>query len=160
MFNGRNCTFFPNMQLAGGWSSQLRVICPISPNRTEMHSYCLAPVGESPESRAQRLRQYEDFYNPTGLASPDDNAVYENCQIGNNSDLANWHQGYMRGIALPQQNTKSRPARELGINPVAFTEAPYLLQNETIFHGLYREWLRLLKKNQPASPLSSASHER
>jgi benzoate/toluate 1,2-dioxygenase subunit alpha len=143
MFNGRNTTIFPNMQLAAGFSTQLRVMRPISPGKTEMNTYCLAPVGESAEARRQRIRQYEDFFSPSGIASPDDNTVYEECQVGNNSDVANWHQGYMRGMTVRNQGANI-VARELGITPSGFTESGFHLQEEVIFHALYREWLRLL----------------
>ena len=67
MFNTRNLTLFPNVQIAENASSQLRIIRPIAPDRTEMLTYCIAPIGESAEARRRRIRQYEDFFNPTGL---------------------------------------------------------------------------------------------
>jgi benzoate/toluate 1,2-dioxygenase subunit alpha len=143
MFDSRNVTFFPNMQVASNFSTQLRVMRPLGPDRTEMNTYCLAPVGESPETRRQRIRQYEDFFNSTGIASPDDNTVYEDCQAGNESDVINWHQGYMRGIAVKDRGS-NKANKDLGLNPTSFTESGFLLQDETIFHALYREWLRLL----------------
>ena len=60
----------------------LRTFRPVAVDRTEMRSYCLAPIGEKPELRAWRLRQFEDFFNPTGIATPDDTVTYEDCQRG------------------------------------------------------------------------------
>lgn len=150
VFNGRNTTFFPNMQLAIGFGAQLRVMRPLGPNRTEMNTYCLAPVGESAETRGQRIHQYEDFFNPTGVATPDDNAVYEQCQDGNESTQEPWLQGYMRGLGGTPQEGVSVIERELGIRPAAFREAGFKLQNETIFHAVWREWVRLMTREADA----------
>jgi len=60
----------------------LRTFRPLAADRTEMKSWCLAPIGEAPELRAWRLRQFEDFFNPGGLATPDDTVTYEGCQSG------------------------------------------------------------------------------
>ena len=46
MFNMRNLTIFPNLQVAENASSQLRVIRPISVDHTELRSFVLAPIGE------------------------------------------------------------------------------------------------------------------
>lgn len=54
----------------------LAVACP------EMRSYCLTPIGEAPALRPWRLHQFEDFFNPTGMATADDNVMYEVCQRG------------------------------------------------------------------------------
>ena len=98
MFNMRNLTIFPNLQIAENASSQLRVIRPIAAGRTEMRTWCIAPVGESAEARRQRIRQYEDFFNPSGMATPDDTVSYENCQRGHASRVEPWLQGYARGM--------------------------------------------------------------
>lgn len=150
MCAARNVTFFPNMQIASNFSSQIRVMRPLGPGKTEMVTYCVAPVGESAESRTLRLRQYEDFFNPTGVATPDDSTVYEDCQAGNYSDVENWHQGYMRGVAVDSQG-EGIITRELGIVPEGYTESTFALQDETVFHGLYREWARLMGQGAKAA---------
>ena len=70
------------MQIAETAALMLRTYRPWRSICTEMRSYCLAPIGESEEARAWRLRQYEDFFNPTGMATPDDTVTYEDCQAG------------------------------------------------------------------------------
>jgi benzoate/toluate 1,2-dioxygenase alpha subunit len=70
MFNMRNLSIFPNLQIAENASSQLRVIRPLAPDLTEMRTWCIAPKGESAQARRQRIRQYEDFFNPSGMATP------------------------------------------------------------------------------------------
>ena len=46
------------------------------PHRDAKH--CLAPIG-GPEL-APRLRQFEDFFNVSGFATPDDTTVYEDAR--------------------------------------------------------------------------------
>jgi benzoate/toluate 1,2-dioxygenase subunit alpha len=145
MFSTRNTTFFPNMQLACNFATQLRVIRPIAPATTEMTTYCIAPLGEPAESRCLRLRQYEDFFNSTGLAGADDNAVYEDCQVGDGSILGAWLHGYSRGSTV-RRSGGEHLTRELGIDPVSSVRSTFALGDETVFQALYEEWLRLMKR--------------
>lgn len=78
----RNLLLFPNLFVMDQTSTQLRIIRPISVDETEVTTYCIAPVGESPKARALRIRQYEDFFNASGMATPDDLSEFSNCQIG------------------------------------------------------------------------------
>jgi benzoate/toluate 1,2-dioxygenase alpha subunit len=64
------------------FSSQIRIARPISVNRTEITIYCIAPKGESDEARSKRIRQYEDFFNVSGMATPDDLEEFRSCQVG------------------------------------------------------------------------------
>jgi len=145
MFNTRNLTLFPNVQIAENASSQLRVIRPIAPNKTEMLTYCIAPVGESPSARAQRIRQYEDFFNPSGLATPDDTINYEDCQDGHMNPLAPWLQGYARGMTLASGDGDPF-IDKLGVKALSSAIGGVELGDETIFHTYYRTWRRLLLK--------------
>jgi benzoate/toluate 1,2-dioxygenase alpha subunit len=142
MFGVRNLTIFPNLQLADNAAIQLRIIRPLAANKTEMRTFCVAPVGERPEARRRRIRQYEDFFNPSGLATPDDNVCYEDCQTGHGG--SEWLQGYMRGLdrvsAVPNAH-----AVELGIAPAQSVAAPAGLNDETLYQANYREWTRLLR---------------
>jgi hypothetical protein len=87
MLNTRNLTIYPSMQFAENASLQLRVIRPLSVDRTEMTIYCLGAVGETAAAREMRLRQFEDFFNSTGMATPDDTMCYEDCQTGYGSRI-------------------------------------------------------------------------
>lgn len=139
MFYSRNLTLFPNVQFAENASSQLRIIRPISVNRTEMRTFCMAPIGESAEARRRRIRQYEDFFNPSGLATPDDAVVYEACQEGYQSEAEPWLQGYSRGMCA----SKAGPdqfADMIGLKPASSVAADRFLSDETIFHAYYRAW--------------------
>jgi benzoate/toluate 1,2-dioxygenase alpha subunit len=141
MFNMRNLSIFPNLQIAENASSQLRVIRPISAGKTEMRTWCIAPKGESTDARRQRIRQYEDFFNPSGMATPDDTVSYENCQRGFASRVEPWLQGYARGT------TASKPGGNIfsdaiGLQPARNVLADSMLGDETLFHSYYREWAR------------------
>ncbi len=141
----RNLTIYPNAQFAENASLQLRVIRPLSVDRTEMTIYCLAPVGEPDEARAHRIRQYEDFFNSTGLATPDDTTSYEDCQTGFRARQVEWQQGYVRGITAMQRGA-DQYAKELGVHPETSVSGGFDIQDETVFHSGYREWLRLMRK--------------
>ena len=56
-----------------------------------MTIYCIAPKNESAEARAQRIRQYEDFFNASGMATPDDLEEFRSCQIGYMGKAAPWN---------------------------------------------------------------------
>lgn len=139
MFYSRNLTLFPNVQFAENASSQLRIIRPISVNRTEMRTFCMAPKGESAEARRVRIRQYEDFFNPTGLATPDDAVVYEACQEGYVSEADPWLQGYSRGMCASKPGP-DQFADAIGLKPASSVSADRWLSDETIFHAYYRAW--------------------
>lgn len=53
-------------------SSQLRIVRPVAWNKTEVISQCIGVKGESAEARRNRIRQFEDFFNVSGLGTPDD----------------------------------------------------------------------------------------
>jgi phenylpropionate dioxygenase-like ring-hydroxylating dioxygenase large terminal subunit len=142
MLNFRNVTLFPNLQLADSESMLLRVIKPVSPTRTEMRVYCLAPIGEPAEARRLRLRQHEDFFNATGLATPDDTALYEECQNGFLARHAGPLQGYDRGAAAQAEAGKA--ARALGIAPERSVTGAFAVQSEIQFRPLYRRWRAMM----------------
>ena len=144
MLRARNLQLFPNMQIADAMTLMLRTFRPLAVDRTEMRSYCLAPIGEAPAQRAWRLRQFEDFFNPTGLATPDDTIVYEDCQRGFAAEGLDWLQGYTRGIAALEPGANA-PARRLGITPAESAVGTFETGPETPFHASYREWRRLMQ---------------
>ena len=60
-------------------------------DKTEVTIYCIAPRGESAAARAHRIRQYEDFFNASGMATPDDLEEFRSCQIGYGARHAQWN---------------------------------------------------------------------
>jgi len=144
MLRARNIQIFPNMQIADAMTLMVRTFRPLAVDRTEMRSYCLAPIGEAPDLRAWRLRQFEDFFNPTGLATPDDTVVYEDCQEGFRAEGLEFLQGYARGIGAVERGANAA-ARRLGIAPAESVAGTFETGPETPFHAPYREWRRLME---------------
>lgn len=145
MFYARNVTIFPNAQIAENASLQLRIWRPVAVDRTEMSTYCLAPVGESREARIRRIRQYEEFFNPTGLATPDDVANYEDSQRGFAARQISWQQGHQRGFGKMTPEVPAS-ATEIGVTPLSSALGSFSMGDETVMHHTYREWLRLIER--------------
>src|SRR4030095_17098423 len=96
----RNLLIFPNVFFMDQTSTQLRVIHPMAADKTRVSTYCIAPVGENAQARTHRLRQYEDFFNASGVGTPDDLAAFEACQRGFNGR-----------VCLRQHGVHRRPHR-------------------------------------------------
>ena len=137
----RNLALFPNVQLMDQNSTQIRVIRPIAPDLTEVKSYCFGPRGESAPARERRIRQFEDFFNASGLATPDDLAVFEAMQVGCITDPSAT-QGYDRGLQRMQSGADDE-ARALGIEPAANGSDS---NDELHYHGMYRQWAYMMAK--------------
>jgi benzoate/toluate 1,2-dioxygenase subunit alpha len=144
MLKLRNTQFFPNMQISEVNALMLRTFQPLSVNLTEMRSFGLAPIGEAPELRAWRLRQFEDFFNASGFATPDDTVLYEECQTGLGIRDLPWLQGCERGMGIIQRGA-DEVARSLGVHPTHSIMSEAHLNPEMAFHATYREWARLLE---------------
>lgn len=142
----RNVTVFPNAQFAENASLQLRIWRPLGPDRTEMRTFCLAPIGEPAQARQLRIRQYEEFFNPTGLATPDDIANYEDCQRGFAARPIVWQQGAARGEAVKALCAQHSSLSELDILPEAVVVGSFNLGDETVLHPTYRYWQELIAK--------------
>ena len=98
------------------FSSQIRHYRPIAVDKTEVTIYCIAPKGESAEARAQRIRQYEDFFNASGMATPDDLEEFRSCQIGYLGKAAPWNdmcRGAEHWIEGPDEG-----AEAIGLKPL------------------------------------------
>jgi benzoate/toluate 1,2-dioxygenase alpha subunit len=87
----RNLCLYPNVYLMDQFSSQIRVLRPLGVDKTEVTIYCIAPKGEAPEARARRIRQYEDFFNASGMATPDDLEEFRACQMSYLGRAARWN---------------------------------------------------------------------
>ena len=140
----RNLLLYPNVFFMDQVSMQLRVIHPLAVDKTRIATYCIAPVGEDAATRAHRLRQYEDFFNASGVGTPDDLAAFEACQRGYQGRLARWQQGYARGLRrmLPGADAE---AQTLGLHPQSSSPD---FSDEALFHGQYRHWLTMMLRGQ------------
>jgi hypothetical protein len=151
MLKQRNAVFFPNLQIADQVVPILRTFRPIRVDLTELRSFVIAPVGEAPELRAWRLRQFEDVINPGGYATPDDIAVFEDCQSGYRASGFDWLQGYERGMAVVKREGNDMSA-EMGVRPLESVYGPLDMHNEVALHAPLREWVRLMEAGLAGKP--------
>jgi benzoate/toluate 1,2-dioxygenase alpha subunit len=89
--NLRNLCLYPNLYLMDQMSSQLRVSRPLAVDKTEVTIYCIAPKNEPAGERARRIRQYEDFFNASGMATPDDLEEFRACQQAYMAKAMRWN---------------------------------------------------------------------
>ncbi|MDY0206702.1 MAG: anthranilate 1,2-dioxygenase large subunit [Pseudomonas sp.] len=130
----RNLNIYPSLFFMDQISSQLRVIRPVAWNKTEVHSFCLGVKGESDADRENRIRQFEDFFNVSGMGTPDDLVEFREAQIGFEGRAEQWSdisRGCDNWTTKPTENTEA-----LGIKPVLtgteFTqEGLYVNQHST-----------------------------
>ena len=144
MLRQRNLTIFPNLQIVDIQSLQVRTWEPIAVDQTRMRSHCLAPIGEAPEARRFRIRQYEEFFNAGGLATSDDNVMYELLQDGLACVAAGAPQAYERGMGANKPDPAHFAALDFEPAVATWSRAGLAFGDETGIHAGYREWHRLL----------------
>ena len=109
-------------------------------DRTEVTIYCFAPVGEAPELRAKRIRQYEDFFNASGMATPDDLTEFNESQVGcSQYSVVRWSD-MSRGQAHEVAGQDDL-AQELGIQPGS---SGHKASDEGIFLAQHARWAQLM----------------
>jgi len=104
-----------------------------------MQTWCIAPKGESDRARAFRIRQYEDFFNPTGMATPDDTVCYEEAQLGMAEQERPWLQGHARGMTASVEGGNAY-ADMIDLKPARSVVANAQLCDESLFASYYRAW--------------------
>jgi len=104
-----------------------------------MQTWCIAPRGESAQARAFRIRQYEDFFNPTGMATPDDTVCYEEAQLGMAEQARPWLQGHARGLTASVEGGNDY-ADMIELKPARSVLADAQLCDESLFGSYYRAW--------------------
>ncbi|GAA4857450.1 benzoate 1,2-dioxygenase large subunit [Saccharopolyspora rosea] len=137
----RNLCLYPNVYLMDQFSSQIRHFRPISVDRTEVTIHCIAPRGESSEARANRIRQYEDFFNATGMATPDDLEEFRACQKTYAAAAAPWND-LSRGAAH-QIDGPDAEADKLGLRPIA---SGVRTEDEGLYPIQHGYWLRRMRE--------------
>ena len=109
----RNLCVYPNVYIMDQFGSQIRHFHPVAADKTEVTIYCIAPKGESAEARKARIRQYEDFFNASGMATPDDLEEFRSCQKTYLATAAPWNdmsRGAEHWIEGPDDDAKdARP---------------------------------------------------
>jgi benzoate/toluate 1,2-dioxygenase alpha subunit len=137
----RNLCLYPNVFLMDQFSTQIRVVRPISVDKTEVSIFCFAPKGESAENRATRIRQYEDFFNVSGMGTSDDLEEFRACQAGYAGTTSMWND-MSRGAPLwvhgPDANAKG-----MGLNPLISGERS---EDEGLFVVQHEYWMRVMRE--------------
>jgi benzoate/toluate 1,2-dioxygenase alpha subunit len=132
----RNLQLFPNVFLMDQTSTQIRIIQPISVDETEVTTYCIAPVGESDEARALRIRQYEDFFNASGMATPDDLTEFNNCQAG--FGVGEGRMNDMSRGSTRWEEGSGKFGKVLDVDAVLSSPA---VADEGIYVAIHNEWI-------------------
>ena len=136
----RNLCLYPNVYIMDQFGSQIRHFNPVAVDQTEVTIYCIAPKGESAEARKARIRQYEDFFNASGMATPDDLEEFRSCQKTYLATASPWNdmsRGAAHWIEGPDEDAKA-----LGLNPVSSGARP---EDEGLFlvqHGYWKQQLQ------------------
>ena len=137
----RNLCLYPNVYLMDQFSSQIRVVRPVSVNQSEVTIYCIAPKGEPAAARERRLRQYEDFFNATGMATPDDLEEFRSCQLGYEARAVKWNdlsRGATHWVRGPDAT-----ADLIGLKPEL---SCIKTEDEGLYIGQHEHWLQAMKK--------------
>jgi benzoate/toluate 1,2-dioxygenase alpha subunit len=145
----RNLCLYPNVYLMDQFSSQIRMYRPIAVDKTEVTIFCIAPKGESAQARARRIRQYEDFFNASGMATPDDLEEFRSCQIGYQARHAQWNdlsRGATHWIEGPDEG-----AAAIGLKPIL---SGAKTEDEGLFVVQHGYWKRALQKAVGRDPTS------
>ena len=124
----RNLNIYPSLFFMDQISSQLRIVRPVAWNKTEIISQCIGVKGEAQADRTNRIRQFEDFFNVSGMGTPDDLVEFREAQRGFQARLERWNdisRGQHRWATGPTVNSEA-----LGIQPV-------LTGTEFTHEGLY-----------------------
>ncbi|RFU45471.1 Rieske 2Fe-2S domain-containing protein [Paraburkholderia sp. DHOC27] len=137
----RNLCLYPNVFLMDQFSTQIRVVRPLGVDKTEVSIFCFAPKGESAESRAIRIRQYEDFFNVSGMGTSDDLEEFRACQTGYANTTSMWND-LSRGAPLwvhgPDEN-----AQGMGLNPLISGERS---EDEGLFVVQHEYWVQVMRE--------------
>ncbi|PXF31253.1 anthranilate 1,2-dioxygenase [Pokkaliibacter plantistimulans] len=145
----RNLNIYPSLFFMDQISSQLRIVRPVAWNKTEIISQCIGVKGESDKDRESRIRQFEDFFNVSGLGTPDDLVEFREAQRGFQARLERWNdisRGNDRWQYGPTFN-----ADVLGIQPtITGTE----FTHEGLYVNQHGAWQQLLLKGLERKSLS------
>jgi benzoate/toluate 1,2-dioxygenase alpha subunit len=141
----RNLSIFPNLHVLDQMATLIRVFRPLAVDRTEITFYCVAPKNEAKEARVRRLRQFEEFFMGSGMGTPDDNAEFEECQIGatGKSTAKSFISFGLHNRIVGTDET----AASIGMK----TESSGLIGYEGCSMSQFDQWLRLMNRQAPAS---------
>lgn len=137
----RNLCLYPNVFLMDQFGTQIRVARPLNVNQTEISIFCFGPKGESAEDRANRIRQYEDFFNVSGMGTADDLEEFRACQAGYAGSAVRWND-MSRGAPLWIEGADEN-ARKMGMKPLLSGERS---EDEGLFVCQHDYWARTMRR--------------
>ena len=117
-------TIFPNLLMNDLASTHLRTYRPLAVDRMETMIWCIAPAGEPPDLRAARLRKFEDFFLPSGMATPDDIAICEAAQRAAVATGARWTEMGRGSDPAFRADGPDEAAKALGFKPKVSSTSP------------------------------------
>ena len=129
---GTHTFIFPNLILIG---VQMRVLQPLSVDRTEVCLYPTLLKWLAPEVNAVRLRSHEAFFGSASFGGPDDSEIFERVQDGCAVELEPW-QLMSRGL--------HRERHEDGMIVGD-------LSDETTQRGIWRQWKKIMMQGEVAA---------
>ena len=135
----RNLNIYPSLFFMDQISSQLRIVRPVAWNKTEVISQCIGVKGESDADRESRIRQFEDFFNVSGMGTPDDLVEFREAQRGFQARLERWSdisRGHGKWVEGPTANSEA-----IGIQP-ALTGTEFT--HEGLYVNQHNNWQRFL----------------
>jgi benzoate/toluate 1,2-dioxygenase subunit alpha len=141
VLRSRNLCLYPNVYLMDQFSSQIRHFRPISVDKTEVTIYCIAPKGESTEARSRRIRQYEDFFNASGMATPDDLEEFRACQMAMMGRAARWND-MCRGAKHWIEGADDA-AKAIGLQPLM---SGTRTEDEGLFVVQHKHWQQVMQR--------------
>jgi len=129
---GTHTFVFPNLILIG---IQMRVLQPISVDRTEVCLYPTLLKWLTPEVNTIRLRSHEAFFGSASFGGPDDSEIFERVQEGCAVELEPW-QLLSRGLH-----------RERHEDGMIVGE----LSDEVTQRGIWRQWKKVMTQDTAAT---------
>ncbi len=135
----RNLNIYPSLFFMDQISSQLRIVRPVAWNKTEVISQCIGVKGEADADRENRIRQFEDFFNVSGMGTPDDLVEFREAQRGFQARLERWSdisRGHGKWVEGPTANSEA-----IGIQP-ALTGTEFT--HEGLYVNQHNNWQRFL----------------
>lgn len=127
--DGFNLLVYPNLVLI---NNQIRVIHPVSYDRTEVFAYPATLEDVAPEINTARVRAHEDFYGPASFGAPDDIEMFQRQWDGMARTPAMEWLYYDRG--LDQEAPLGDHGRQSHVS------------DETAHRGIWRRWLQLMQE--------------
>jgi len=93
------------------------------------------PKNEPAELRTKRIRQYEDFFNVSGMGTPDDLEEFRACQSGYEARGMRWND--MSRGATQWIDGADEHAKQLDMKPVMSGAKP---EDEGLYVNHHRHW--------------------